>query len=79
MTFEPVPSMPSVPKHLWLMQVYGQDILQRLDESKATITLQYGWILKIDSNKKVARNLAGRSYGTATWATNVGNEQVING
>ncbi|XP_016333324.1 uncharacterized protein LOC107681530 [Sinocyclocheilus anshuiensis] len=71
--------MPSVPKHRWLMQVYAQDVLQRLDEMKATITSQYGRILKMDSTKKVARRLAGRSYGTATWATNVGNEhgQVI--
>ncbi|XP_016104551.1 uncharacterized protein [Sinocyclocheilus grahami] len=78
-TFEPAPSMPSVPKHRWLMQVYAQDVLQRLDEIKATITSQYGRILKMDSTKKVSRKLAGRSYGTATWATNVGNEhgQVI--
>lgn len=78
-TFESAPSMPSVPKHRWLMQVYAQDVLQRLDEIKATITSQYGRILKMDSTKKVARKLAGRSYGTATWATNVGNEhgQVI--
>ncbi|XP_026110190.1 uncharacterized protein LOC113083135 [Carassius auratus] len=71
--------MPSIPKHRWLMQVYAQDVLQRLDEVKATITSQYGRILKMDSTKKVARKLAGRSYGTATWATNVGNEhgQVI--
>ncbi|KAK9962822.1 hypothetical protein ABG768_008173 [Culter alburnus] len=78
-TFEPAPSMPSIPKHRWLMQVYAQDVLQRLDEIKASITSQYGRILKMDSTKKVARKLAGRSYGTATWATNVGNEygQVI--
>ncbi|KAK1902405.1 Ubiquitin-conjugating enzyme E2 G2 [Dissostichus eleginoides] len=71
--------MPPVPKHRWLMQVYAQDVLQRLDEIKATITSQYGRILKMDSTKKVARKLAGKSYGTATWATNVGNEhgQVI--
>lgn len=37
-TFEPAPSMPSVPKHWWLMQVYDQDVLQRLDEIRATIT-----------------------------------------
>ncbi|KAG1973265.1 hypothetical protein F2P79_000769 [Pimephales promelas] len=77
--FQSAPSMPSVPKHRWLMQVYTQDVLQRLDEIKATITSQYGRILKMDSTKKVARKLAGQSYGTATWATNVGNEhgQVI--
>ncbi|XP_073714915.1 uncharacterized protein [Misgurnus anguillicaudatus] len=78
-TFEPLPPMPSVPKHRWLMQVYAQDVLQRLDEIKAAITSQYGRILKMDSTKKVARKLAGPSYGTAAWATNVGNEhgQVI--
>ncbi|KAK1893511.1 ATP-dependent protease ATPase subunit HslU [Dissostichus eleginoides] len=79
MPFDPVPAMPPVPKHHWLMQVYAQDVLQRLDEIKATITSQYGRILKMDSTKKVARKLAGKSYGTATRATNVGNEhgQVI--
>ncbi|KAI9533664.1 hypothetical protein NQZ68_021438 [Dissostichus eleginoides] len=79
MPFDPVPAMPPVPKHRWLMQVYAQDVLQRLDEIKATITSQYGRILKMDSTKKVSRKLAGKSYGTATWATNVGNEhgQVI--
>lgn len=41
-TFEPLPTMPSVPKHWWLMQVYAQDVLQRLDEIKAAITSQYG-------------------------------------
>ncbi len=78
-TFETAPSMPSVPKHRWLMQVYAQYVLQRLDEIKATITSQYGQIFKMESTKKVARKLAGRSYGTATWATNIGNEhgQVI--
>ncbi|XP_047187902.1 uncharacterized protein LOC118310714 isoform X2 [Scophthalmus maximus] len=76
-TFEPAPAMLPVPKHQWLMQVYVQDILQRLNEIKATITSQYGRILKIDSTKKFARKLAGRTY--TTWATNVGNEngQVI--
>ncbi len=51
-TFEPAPSMPSVPKHWWLMQVYTQYVQQRLDEIKATITSQYGRILKMDSTKK---------------------------
>ncbi|KAK2874526.1 hypothetical protein Q8A67_021679 [Cirrhinus molitorella] len=47
--------------HRWLMQVYAQDVLQRLDEIKATITSQYGRILKMDSTKKVARKLAGHT------------------
>ncbi|RVE55461.1 hypothetical protein OJAV_G00236090 [Oryzias javanicus] len=78
-TFSPPPPMPTVPKHRWLMQVYAQDVLQRLTEIKAAVTSIYGRILKMDSTKKVARKLAGRSFGTATWATNVGNEhgQVI--
>ncbi|XP_028297501.1 uncharacterized protein LOC114459443 [Gouania willdenowi] len=78
-TFPPTPAMLTVPKHRWLMQVYAQDVLQRLEEIKAAITSQLGRILKMDSMKKVARKLAGRSFGTATWVTNVGNEhgQVI--
>ena len=77
--FGKIPAMPPVPKHRWLMQVYAQDVLQRLGEIKANITSQYGRVLKMDSTKKVARKLAGHSYGTATWATNIGNEhgQVI--
>lgn len=38
------------------------------------ITSQYGLILKMNSTKKVARKLAGKSFGTATWVTNVDNE-----
>ncbi|KAK1875450.1 Sarcoplasmic/endoplasmic reticulum calcium ATPase 2, partial [Dissostichus eleginoides] len=41
MPFDPASAMPPVPKHRWLMQVYAQDVLQRLDEIKATITSQY--------------------------------------
>lgn len=79
MSFEKPPAMLPVPKHRWLMQVYAQDVLQRLDEIKASITSRFGRVLKMDSTKKVARKLAGHSAGTATWVTNVGNEhgQVI--
>jgi len=78
-SFEHPPAMLPVPKHRWLMQVYAQDVLQRLDEVKASITSLFGRVLKMDSTKKVARKLAGHSAGTATWVTNVGNEhgQVI--
>eukprot|EP00064_Thunnus_orientalis_P006172 superscaffoldBa00000631_g6188 len=78
-TFEPASAMPPVPKYWWLMQVYGQDVLQRLDEIKAAFTSQYGRSLKIDSTKKAIRKLEGHSYGTTTWAVNVSNEhgQVI--
>ncbi|RXN02785.1 hypothetical protein ROHU_001849 [Labeo rohita] len=78
-SFEKPPAMLPVPKHRWLMQVYAQDVLQRLEEIKATITSQFGRVLKMDSTKKGAHKLAGHSAGTATWVTNVGNEhgQVI--
>lgn len=78
-SFEHPPAMLPVPKHRWLMQVYAQDVLQRLDEVKASITSLFGRVLKMDSTKKVACKLAGHSAGTATWVTNVGNEhgQVI--
>lgn len=78
-SFEKPPAMHPVPKHRWLMQVYAQDVLQSLDEIKASITSQFGRVLKMDSTKKVARKLAGHSVGTASWVTNVVNEhgQVI--
>ncbi|XP_078802180.1 uncharacterized protein LOC105353958 isoform X2 [Oryzias latipes] len=78
-TFSPPLPMPTVPDHRWLMQVYAQDVLQRLTEVKASVTSTYGRILKLASTKKVAQKMAGRGFGTATWATNVGNEhgQII--
>jgi hypothetical protein len=56
------------------MQIYIQDVLHRLDEMKAGITLVFGRIIKIDSTKKVVKKLAGRPAKTALWCTNVGNE-----
>ena len=50
----PEPQEPAVvPSCKWLLSVYSQDILTRLDHIKATITSTYGTILKIDSTKKV--------------------------
>ncbi|XP_076876832.1 uncharacterized protein LOC143526077 [Brachyhypopomus gauderio] len=74
-----LPPLLQVPKHRWLMQVYAQDVLNRLEEVKASITSQFGRVLKMDSTKKIVRKLAGQSRATAAWATNVGNEhgQVI--
>ncbi|CAL8292404.1 unnamed protein product [Arctogadus glacialis] len=69
-----LPVMPAVPKHRWLMQVYAQDVLGRLDEVKASITSLFGQVLKMDSTKKIVRKLAGQARSTASWATNVGNE-----
>jgi hypothetical protein len=68
------PVMASVPEYRWLMQVYIQDVLQRLQEVKANITSVFGRILKVDSTKKITKKLSGPTTGTAEWATNVGNE-----
>nr|XP_054591764.1 uncharacterized protein LOC129156180 [Nothobranchius furzeri] len=70
----PPPQMPPVPSPVWLLTVYGYDVLTRLDEYKARITSTFGSILKMDSTKKVTKKLAGAASGTAAWATNVGNE-----
>ncbi|XP_070403353.1 uncharacterized protein [Nothobranchius furzeri] len=79
LNFGELPTLLTVPKHRWLMQVYAQDVLSRLDEIKASITSTFGRVLKIDSTKKIVRKLAGHSRGTAAWATNMGNEhgQII--
>lgn len=78
-TIGDMPVMMPVPKHRWLMQVYSQDVLGRLDEIKASITSLFGRVLKMDSTKKIVKKLAGASRSTSAWATNVGNEhgQVI--
>nr|XP_054600042.1 uncharacterized protein LOC107372644 [Nothobranchius furzeri] len=68
------PQMPPVPSPVWLLTVYGYDVLTRLDEYKARITSTFGSILKMDSTKKVTKKLAGAASGTAAWSTNVGNE-----
>ncbi|XP_041485606.1 uncharacterized protein LOC121431891 [Lytechinus variegatus] len=70
----PPPAMPSLPTYHWLLTVYCNDVLERIDEVKASITSVFGRILKIDSSNKITRKLRGESAGTAAWATNVGNE-----
>ena len=48
----PPPRTP-VPKYQWLQFVYCLDVLQRLDEVKASVTSVFGRVLKMDSTKKV--------------------------
>ena len=78
--FDNPPRMTQVPQYKWLIQVYLQDELQRLEIIKAAITSNFGRILKMDSTKKVVKKLAGMGAGTAMWATNIGNEhgQILN-
>ncbi|XP_051244073.1 uncharacterized protein LOC127356410 [Dicentrarchus labrax] len=71
----PEPPEPSVvPSCKWLLSVYSQDILTRLDDIKAKLTSMLGTILKMDSTKKITKKLAGTAKGTALWLTSVGNE-----
>lgn len=44
------------------MKVYQLDVINRLDYIKASITCQFGAILKMDSTKKITNKLAGISY-----------------
>ncbi|KAK3729301.1 hypothetical protein QZH41_011429, partial [Actinostola sp. cb2023] len=69
------PQFVPVPKYRWLLTVYAQDIMARIDYIKASITSIFGRVLKMDSTKKIVKKLAGSSAGTASWATNVGNER----
>ncbi len=52
--FQESPEPTVVPSCKWLLTVYSQDILTRLDEIHARITSTYGSVLKMDSTKKVS-------------------------
>ncbi|XP_070203391.1 uncharacterized protein [Littorina saxatilis] len=73
-SFPEPPAMTIVPEYEWILAVYLQDVLQRLDFVKASITSTFGRILKMDATKKIVKKLQGRSKGTAEWCVNVGNE-----
>ena len=66
--FRPVPS----PK--WFLAVYLRDVWSRLPILKASASSVYGNILKIASKKKITKKLQGFVANSATWCTNVGNE-----
>ena len=46
-----------VPQYRWLLQVYAQDVMQRIEEVKSNVITLLGNILKIDSTKKVVKKL----------------------
>ena len=52
-----------------------RDVWERLPQLLAAATSVYGTVLKIDSTKKVCKKLQGAAAGSASWATNVGNER----
>lgn len=58
MVFPEPPQPAVVPSCKWLLSVYSQDILTRMEDIQARITSVYGSILKMDSTKKVNRNIS---------------------
>jgi len=70
----PLPPCPDLPRPQWLMAVYLRDVLDRVNDIKASLTSTFGCILKVDSTKKITRKLAGAAARSAQWATDVGNE-----
>jgi len=50
---EAPPAMPALPTYQWLLSIYCNDVLGRIDEVEAGITSTFGRILKMDSTKKV--------------------------
>ncbi|XP_070539358.1 uncharacterized protein [Ptychodera flava] len=73
-TFEDPPIMTPIPTHHWFELIYCNDVIQRLDEVKASVTSVFGRVLKLHSTKKIVRKLSGYVAGTAVSATSVGNE-----
>ncbi|XP_044066931.1 uncharacterized protein LOC122882983 [Siniperca chuatsi] len=71
MAFSEPPEPAVAPSCKWLLSVYSQDILTRLEDIKAAITLTYGTILKMDSTKKITKKLArtakGQHSGSPLW------------
>ncbi|KAL8622718.1 hypothetical protein ACOMHN_009352 [Nucella lapillus] len=70
----PPNAVEQLPSFSWLQTVYVKDVLQRLDDVKASITSTFGHMLKLDSTKKIVKKLAGHARNTAARHTNVGNE-----
>ena len=67
--YERPPAFKRLPTAAWFLAAYVRDVYSRINQ------LFYGTILKIDSTKKVTKNLQGLAASTASWATNVGNER----
>ena len=55
--FQEPPQFMPVPKYKWLLTVYAQDIMTRIEYIKSSITSIFGRILKMDSTKKIVRKL----------------------
>ena len=74
-TFPSVPPpCPDLPRPQWLMAVYLRDVMDHVDDVKASLTSTFGSILNLDSTKKLSRKLAGAAACSFQWATDVGNE-----
>ena len=69
------PAFPFFPTAQWFLVMYVRDVWSRLPSLLASLMSTYSCILKIDSSKKICKKLQGAAVGTASWATNIGNER----
>ena len=73
-TYEQPYPFPSFPTPKWFLAVYVRDVWSWKQTLLAEATSVNGCILKVDSTKKVTKELQGAAAGSAMWMTNVGNE-----
>jgi len=69
-----IPPQPEIPLPHWLMSIYLPDVMSHVEDVKAKLTSTIGSVLKVDSTKELAKNLAGDAARTVQWVTDVGNE-----
>ncbi|CAL9685387.1 unnamed protein product [Knipowitschia caucasica] len=76
---EELPAMLPFPNYDWLLQVYVQDTVSRMDEIKASITSLFGQVLTIDTSINMVLHFSGQEQPKTVWVTNVWNEhgQII--
>jgi hypothetical protein len=68
------PPLKPVPSPRWFLSVYVRNVFGRLEFLKASATSVFGLIFKINSTKKITQKLQGLATNSASWCTNVGNE-----
>eukprot|EP00794_Sanderia_malayensis_P008348 gene8348-9249_t len=73
--FEPVESLKKLPLASLFLAAYARDVWSRVDSLKASLSLVFGSILKIDATKKTCQKLAGNDANSANFVLNVGNER----
>ncbi|XP_013402454.1 uncharacterized protein LOC106168072 [Lingula anatina] len=72
--YGPLPPPPQMHDARWLVTCLRNDALDRIEYVKGQLTSVFGRVLKMDSTKKLTKKLAGAAEGSASWVTNVANE-----